>query len=61
MAIEKKRRSGRSIGAEPAKRSDHGLDVPEEWLPKLVHRPMRIPGDRDVPIEEILRRAREKD
>ena len=63
MPIEKKRRSGRSIGSEPAPDEGDRKSVDSgSWLPKFVHRPMPIPADRAVPSEEILKRAaRERD
>lgn len=56
MNAEKKRRAGRAIGSEPAPASLDPDTLPLEWKVKIIHRPMAIPADREVPAGEILKR-----
>jgi hypothetical protein len=57
MKAEKKRRTGRAIGSEPAPASLDSDSPPlESWKVKIIHHPMPIPANLEVPADEILKR-----
>lgn len=61
MTVEKKRRTGHSVGSQPAPEGTDCDIRARSWGIKTVHSPMAIPGDRKVPANEILKRSEQED